>query len=227
LIAVNEESLMSQPPGPYGGQPPGYGQQPGPGQQPSSYPQQGSYPPPGGHPQHPGGYGQQGPYGPPPSYGQPPGPHDGGKRKSSLPWLLGGAGVLVIGGVVALILVLTSGADTSSPQGVAEAAVKAANAKDVDAIVDLSCQELKDKKDKIREDIDPAADPNTPDEFKNVTFTFTLDKVEQQGDDKATANVKVAFQNLPAEMKDLMPTTVKLNLTKESDQWRYCGIRTG
>jgi hypothetical protein len=151
---------MTQPPqqpGPYGGQPPGYGQQPGPGQQPGGYPQQGGYPPPGGYPQQggypqsgpqpvqqPGGYGppgQYGQYGQQPQYGQPDpyGSPYGEKKKSPMPWILAGGGVLVIGIVVVLILVLTGGSDTSSAQGAAEKAVAAINSRDVNASKEVDC----------------------------------------------------------------------------------------
>ncbi|RZS43459.1 hypothetical protein EV193_102439 [Herbihabitans rhizosphaerae] len=124
---------MSQPPqqpGPYGQQP-GYGQQGGYGppsggfpqqgpQQGGGYPQQqsGGYPQQGGYPQagqqqQPGGYPQQGGY--PPGGGFPP-----PQKKSPLPWILAIVGVLVIGGAVALILVL-SGGDEGSDSGHADA----------------------------------------------------------------------------------------------------------
>jgi len=156
---------MSQPPqqpGPYGGQQPGYGYQPGPGQQqPGGYPQQGGYPPPGGYPQQ-GGYPQTGPqpqqppggynpYGQPGQYGQQPpygyGPQGGAPTKSKLPWILGGGGVIVIAAVVVLILVLTGGSDSSSPQGVAEATVKAINDRDVNAGRELDCDKSGDAGD--------------------------------------------------------------------------------
>ena len=76
---------------------PGYPQQPGYPQHPG-YSQQPGYPQQQGYPQQ--GYPQQpyaGPYGQP-GFGQPP-----SKQKSSLPWILAGAGVLL---VVAIVLVL-------------------------------------------------------------------------------------------------------------------------
>jgi hypothetical protein len=134
-------------------------------------------------------------------------------------------GVVVIGGVVALILILTNGSDSSSPQAVAEAAVKAANAKDIDGMLELSCQKLKDDKDEIRENIDPASDPNVPEQYKQITISYTLGKVEQQGEDKATAEVNLAFQNVPEELKDAAQGTKgQLDLVKENEEWRVCGF---
>jgi hypothetical protein len=64
-----------------------------------------------------------------------------------LPWILGGGGVLVIAAVVVLILVLTGGSDSSSPQGVAEATVKAINDRDVNAGRELDCNKSGDMGD--------------------------------------------------------------------------------
>lgn len=218
---------MSQPPqqpGPWGGQP-GYGQQPGPGQPPGGYPQQGGYPPPG-HPQHGGypqagpqpphfgGYGQPGQFGQPGPYGQPGGPDHGARKKSPLPWILTGAGVIVIAVVAVLVITLTGGGDTSSPQGVAEAAVEAANAEDVDALTELTCA---GDKDKVRDTIDPgASDPSLAD----LKTNFKLGEVQQQGDDRATAKVTLSFQNVPEEMKDfLKEMEITMNLRNEDDAW--------
>ncbi|MCA1845883.1 MAG: hypothetical protein LC792_22380 [Actinobacteria bacterium] len=244
-VASKEEIPMTQPPqqpGPYGGQQPGYGNQPGPGQQPGGYPQQGGYPQGGGY-QQPGGYPQTGPqpqaqpggYGPPGQYGQPPqygypgayGPQGGGRRKSPLPWILGGGGLLVIGAVVVLILVLTGGPDTSTAQGVAKAVVSAANDKDANKIAELSCNEYKNDVKKIKERIDPASDPDTPQEYKNITVTYELGDVKETGNN-ATADVKIRFNNVPTELKDrLGESNGRMTLVKESGKWTFCGFGAG
>lgn len=149
-----------QPPGPYGGQPPGYGQQPDPGQGPGGYPQQGGYPyqggyyQQGGHPstgpqpmQQPGAYGQQDQYGQPGQFGQPspygqPGPYGPppvAPRKSPLPWIIAGGGVAAIAIVVVLILVLTGGSETSSPQAMSEEIARTINDHDTAAARALYC----------------------------------------------------------------------------------------
>jgi hypothetical protein len=237
---------MSQPPqqpGPYGGQPPGYGYQPGPGQQPGGYPSHGGYPQSGGYPQ-PGGYppagpgpqpsqGGYSPYGQPGQYGQQPqygypnayGPQGGGSgRKSVKPWIFAGGGVIVIAAVVVLILVLTGGPDTSNSREVAQAVVDAANAKDANTIAGLSCAKYKDKQTEIKQQIDPAADPEVPAEMKNVSVSFTLGNVSESGD-KATANVTVKFSNVPAALKSVLKdTTGKMALQKEGGKWTFCGF---
>lgn len=220
---------MSQPPqqpGQWGGQP-GWGQEPGPGQQPGGYPQQGGHPQQGGYQQQ-GGYPQTGPqpqqnpYGQQPQFGQqPPYGQPGGyggypqKKKSPLPWILAGGGVVVVAAVVVLIIVLTGGGDTSSPEGVAEAGVAAANDKDVDALAELSCSAN-------REAVKEAIDPGAADEaLKDVTVKFELGEVKTEGEDRATADVKMTLGNVPDEYKELLPEnfSAKLNLKQEGGEW--------
>lgn len=221
---------MSQPPqqpGQWGGQP-GWGQQPGPGQQPGGYPQQGGYPQSGGYPQQ-GGYPQTGPqqpYGQPGQYGQPQGygqPGYGGyppKKKSPMPWLLAGGGVLVVGIAVVLIIVLTGGADTSSPQGVAQAAVDAYNDKDVNAIKDVACSATKAEIDKTLSSagLNPSGDSS-----ENVEATAELGEVKQDGDNKATAQVKFTVTSVPDDMKEYVKegqtATQSIGMEKENGDW--------
>lgn len=148
--------MTSQPPpgGPY--DPHQQGGYPGaPGQPPSGPPPGGGYPPQGGGWGRPsgGGYGQ-----PPGGYGQPPGgyppaqyggPGFGGPpKKSALPWLLGGGGVVSL----ALIVVLGggflwpgwfkgsgSGVDQSDPQSVAKRVATVVTNKDAAGIREIDC----------------------------------------------------------------------------------------
>ncbi|HEX6361167.1 hypothetical protein [Actinophytocola sp.] len=226
---------MSQPPqqpGPWGGQP-GWGQQPGPGQQPGGYPPQGSYPPQSGYPQ-PGGYPQTGPqpqqygqpaygqpaYGPPGPYGQPTGYGYPPRKKSPMPWLLAGGGVVVIAVVVVLVIALTGGSDTSSPEGVAKAAVAAANDNDIDALTKLTCSGS-------RADVEAQmADPSELDpSLADVKVSYELGDVTTEGEDKATAKITITFENLPAEAEGFIrPTTVPLNLRKKDGEWCLDGF---
>jgi hypothetical protein len=123
--------------------------------------------------------------------------------------------------------VLTGGPDTSTAQGVAKAVVSAANNKDADKIASLSCNEYKNDVKKIKERIDPASDPETPAELKNISVTFELGAVKETGD-KATADVKVKFNNVPAALKDkLGDTDGRMTLVKESGKWTFCGFGAG
>jgi len=73
---------------------------------------------------------------------QPPARPPG--RRWPLPWLLGG-GAILLAGVVVLVVVLGSGPDTSTPQGVAEGVVDALNDEEYTDIVDLACADYRDE----------------------------------------------------------------------------------
>jgi hypothetical protein len=131
-----------------------------------------------------------------------------------MPWILAGGGVVVVAVVVVLIIVLTSGADTSSPQGVAEAAVSAANDQDIDSLVDLTCEADKTDVEKV---VDPGKiDPS----LSGMTMNFELQGVQTQGDDKATATVMVTYGNVPDEIKDYVKNgPQELSMRKEGSDW--------
>ncbi|TDP92173.1 hypothetical protein [Labedaea rhizosphaerae] len=199
---------MSQPPGPYGQQPgyggqQPYGQQPY-GQQPGGYPQSGGYPQQGypqSGPQPQQGYQQAGGYGGyPGGYGQPP-------KKSPMPWILGIGGAVVVAVVVVLIIVLSGGGsgDTSSPNGVAQAAVDAINNKDADAANKLSC-----KSGGSVEDSSKALE-----ELKNADVHASLKGDPQVNGDTATAtvNMDVTYQGHHIN-QDL-----ELSMKKNGDSW--------
>jgi hypothetical protein len=160
-----------QQPGPNDPQGGGYPQSGGFPQQPGGYqpnPQSGGFQQPGGYPPG-GGYEQQGGYQQPGGYQQQPGgyqpgyPQPGGyqqpgmggfqpgfpggmppQRKSALPWILTGGGVLVVGVVILLLFVFGvfgggSGANTSNPKDVAQAYVTALNNNDSSTMKSLAC----------------------------------------------------------------------------------------
>jgi uncharacterized protein YxeA len=202
---------MSQPPfqpGQFGEQPGGQPQQPGghpqqggfpaqqggfPQQQPGGFPQQGAFPQPGGdpqagYPQQPGGDPQAGypqqQAGYPPQGGQPqPGwaPHDAPKKRGSLPWILVGGGVLVVGVVVTLILTLGG----NSPDGAAKSFITALRAGDVNAANALIC----DEKDRLPAELFEKADQDRA-EISDLTIT----SVDEQGD-KATVKFEATDSN--------------------------------
>jgi hypothetical protein len=228
---MREKHAMSQPPqqpGQWGGQP-GWGQQPGPGQQPGGYPQTGGYPQQGGYQQQ-GDYPQQGPqqqpygqpnpYGQPTGYGQPPYGAYPPRKKSPLPWILAGGGVVVVAVVVVLIIALTGGADTSSPEGVAQAAVDAYNDKSIDGIKEVACSATKEAIDKT---LDSAGLNPTGDSSENVQATAELGEVKQDGDNKATAEVKFTVTSVPDDMKEYVKegqtATQSLGMEKENGDW--------
>ena len=167
---------------PYGAQPGGQSYGPPPGGQP------GYGTPPGGQPYGQQQFGQPGPYGQPP-YGQP-------QQKSKLPLILAGAGVVVIGVVVTLILVLTGG---NSPQGVAETVVDGIKNRNPDVIKDVACEP---------QDID--SDFDTTDEALPTDFDITLGEVTESGD-TATAIVKVTVEGQSFDGK--------ISMKKDGGDW--------
>jgi hypothetical protein len=214
---------MTQPPGPQGpyphypqGQPPsgGFPQQP--------YPQQGGWPQqqgwpgqPGGWQQQPGGWPdqQQHPYGQPGQFpGDDPFADEDDKKKSKLPWILGGLGALVvIGGVIVLILVLGSGASKGgTAQETAEAFATAFNDRDADGLKALLCEaNLQGETGKALDSGEAFA--NAPD---NIDIELT--KVEQAGDDTATAHYKQVEEGKQHD------GTIEVPLVKNGDVWEVC-----
>ncbi|GAB2964806.1 Rv0361 family membrane protein [Saccharothrix stipae] len=262
-------SVPPQQPGPYGQQPGQFGQQPGQfGQQPGYGQQPGGYPPPGqGFPQGgqqpgygtpPGGYGQPGqpgpgqqPYGQPgqfnqPGYGQPGGFGDPygapPKKKSPLPWILGGVGALAVIGVVVVLVVVMGGGGNGTAKDAADSYVAAVNSRDFDKLKTLTCTEKHGTIDDIKKATDPGAFAaelekeleNLPPEFKeqveaaqeaakDIKVNLTVDKVEEKSDTEATATVSVKFQGVPDSMKEYVKDdTDTLPLKKTDDGWVAC-----
>lgn len=216
---------MSQPPGPQGP----YQQYPGQNQ-----------PPGGGYPGGPGGPGGPGPqpgggYGPPP--GPPPGvdPYgDSGGKKSKLPWILGGVGLLVAAGVaVVLIFVLGGGgASAGSPTELADDVVKAMNERDAEGLAEMGCEgSSAESKEKVQEGLDQldlSKNPNIPaqvrDLVKDIKISFTRGKVQESGE-TATADIQTKFDNVPAQLEGQIPApTLKLQM---KDEGGWCATDMG
>ncbi|MEB3367146.1 Rv0361 family membrane protein [Saccharopolyspora mangrovi] len=230
-------------------QPPGqggWGQQPG-GQYPPSggqpYPQQpgGQYPQTGGQPfQQPGypqqpqaGYPQQAhpnPYG---GYGQPP------KKKSPLPWILGGVGgVVVIAVIIALVVVFTGG--PGDPKPVAQDAVDSINAKDFPALQSVSCkkeraglQEVVDTMEGKGGDVAELkkyglTDADVQKFIDGMTFQMTLGEVVDNGDNTATAKVtgemRMTGQIMGQDLSQMPPTPLDedFKMVVENGEWKIC-----
>jgi hypothetical protein len=212
---------MSQPPqqpGQWGGQP-GYGGQQGPGQQPGGYPQsgghpqqggfpqQGGYPPSGQQPQQGGNFGQQGQFGQQAPYGQPGGYGYGPQKKSKTPWIIAGGAAVVVAVAVVLVIVLTG--SSGSPQGVAEDAIAAVNAKDTGKLNELTCDSAKDKAGTL--------DPKDLEPGQGLQVKASLGEVKESGD-TATAEMKL---ELTGDLPEGVPAgagkaTVTLKLADES-----------
>ncbi|SDC11015.1 Rv0361 family membrane protein [Actinokineospora iranica] len=206
-----------QQPGQYPGQQPQPGQQTGPQPTGQPGPQQGPYQ--GQYAQQPGQYGQQpDPYGQQPGqYGQQPDPYGQGgygqygqpQKKSPMPWILAGGGLLVIGIVVTLVLVLTGGSDASTARGAAQAYLDAVTSRSAEAHNKLVC----DESDKVTQsDIDKA--------FKgdDEVGDPKLGDVVEKGD-TATATFTVTVNG--------KQTSPKIRLRKQGENWCVSGFGGG
>ncbi|WP_156893728.1 hypothetical protein [Actinokineospora enzanensis] len=111
-------------------------------------------------------------------------------------WLLSGAGVLVLAAVVVLVVALTRGSDTSTPEGAAQAIVDAFAAKDEQALATVSCPGA-------AHPLDLAA--------PSPMVGAELGGVRLDGADEAIANVTIRFTGSTRE--------VEMGLAKESGQW--------
>ncbi|MDI2027281.1 hypothetical protein QFW96_01610 [Saccharopolyspora sp. TS4A08] len=228
-----------QPPGQGGwGQQPG-GQQPG-GQFPPSggqqYPQQpgGQFPPSGGqqYPQQPGYPPQQpypNPYG---GYGPPP------KKKSPLPWILGGVGglVVIVGVVITLVIVLTGG--PGDPRPVAQQAVDMMNNKDFAGIQGLTCdkastevQDMVDTMEGKGSQFDQLEDMGIPPSeiqrmVDSMEIKFMLGDVVDNGDNTATAHfngtMSLHIEVMGQRMDQDVPINETNDLVVENGEWKLC-----
>ncbi|AXX29625.1 hypothetical protein KCV87_08855 [Actinosynnema pretiosum subsp. pretiosum] len=223
-----QSGQFGQQPGQYGqqpGQPGQFGQQPGygqPGQQPG-YGQPGQ---PGQYGQQPGQFGQQ-PYGQP---GQPGFDQYGGvppKKKSPLPWVLGGVGALVVIGVVVTLVMVLGGGGGSSAQEVAERYVAATNG-DGELDEDMLCAADAAKIAELNKQFENMEKPDLGDlpdsPASQMKATNTLGKVTENGD-KGTFEVIMKFENVPDIMKEYVKDTTRtMDVVKEDGGWKVCNV---
>jgi hypothetical protein len=225
---------QTPPPGGYPQQPGGYPQTGGQPQQPGGYPQQpGAYPPgapgqPGGYPQTggfqqpPGGYPQTGGFGQPGAYGQQPGgfppgyPAGGGPQKNKTPFILAGAGVVVV-----LLVVFVggfawpgffTGGSTSSPTDVANSFLSAVKNDDPDALNALLCTKLSPQV--IQQQRQDALDDKSTITATSVVGTPTI------SGNTASAQVSVTEQ-LPVSEGGRSDTS-SLTLTMQQQNGGWC-----
>ncbi|MBE9373533.1 hypothetical protein IQ251_03625 [Saccharopolyspora sp. HNM0983] len=218
-----------QPPGPGGWGPQQPGQYPqGPPQQPQQpggwqgppggqYPQSG--PPPG---QYPGG---QQPH--PPQGGYPPGFDGPPKKKSPLPWILGGAGALVVvAGVVIAIVLSTGGA--GDPRETAQEYTDAMNAKDFATVGQMHCQDDQDQVEQFANPAKSFEDEGMPAEqaqelADSLQFQLTLENVREEGGEKATASFSGDMAMSFAGQEQTFPVNQERSMIVEDGEWRFCG----
>ena len=213
----------------YGQQPgqPGYGQQPGQGQ-PGQYGQQ-----PGQYGYDQPGYGQPGqsgqgpqpgqPYGTPPGgFGPPPGYGPPAKR-SALPWILGGIGVLVVL-TLAVGAFFAFGDQGNDPQQVAQTVVDEMNKLEnanASTIENVLCT---GDKETFRQEFDEFV--NGFKELKEQAgegfeATFTLGDVRTEGDTGSFDIIaEASFQG------ETNKETIPAQLVREDGDWKVCDLQS-
>jgi hypothetical protein len=220
-----------QQPGPFGQQPGGYPQQQPQqpyGQQPAGgfgYPQTGpQQQQPYGQPQ-PGPFGQQpGAYNP---YGQPGFPGQMPKKKSPLPWILGGVGLVVVVVIVLVAVSLTGGGTSGTPQDAAKSIVAMFNSRDYTGLENATCAKLKSSVDSTVSKFDPAKNPNVPADLKDLKLNLALNGVTSSSDTSAKASVSLHYENVPTKyQKALKDRNGSMTLAKEDGSWKVCGLST-
>ncbi|KAA5832032.1 hypothetical protein ABT337_02730 [Saccharopolyspora hirsuta] len=225
----------------FGGQQPGgqYPQQPG-GQYPPSGPQQGfgqqpggAYPPSG--PQQQAGFGGQPPYPPTSPYGQPG--FEPPKKKSPLPWILGGVGgVVVIALIITLVVVFTGG--PGDPRSVAQKGIDAINAKDFATLQTMACQKEKEQFQEIIDTMEGKGgelgdlknmgmtDADIKKMLDGLKIEMTLGDVKDNGDN--TANAKVTGQMtfnmeyMGQQINQSQPIDEEFKMVVEEGEWKLC-----
>lgn len=241
-----------QQPGPFGQQPGGYPQQP---PQPGGYPQQPQqpygqqpsggfgYPQTGPQPQQPYGQPQPGAYGQQPQqpgqFGQQPGGYNpyqqpgfpGGqmppKKKSPLPWILGGVGLVVVVVIVLVVVSLMGGGTSGKPEDAAKSIVAMFNSRDYTGLENATCAKLKSSVDSTVGKFDPAKNPNVPADLKDLKLNLALNGVTSSSDTSAKASVSLHYENVPAKYQKLIKDmNGSMTLTKEDGSWKVCGLST-
>jgi hypothetical protein len=122
--------------------------------------------------------------------------------------------VIVIAVVVVLIFALTGGSDTSSPEGVARAAVDAINDQDTDALKDITCDGAPSSSGSFSDSI-PAG----------LEVKAELGEVKKTSDTEATATITMsiggdAAKNLPGGNASI---PVPLKLANKDGKWCVAG----
>lgn len=129
-----------------------------------------------------------------------------------------------------VLLIVFLGGGPGDPKEAAQQVVAGMNAKDADALADLTCEK---ERDSVRENIDKldlSKNPQVPPQMKNMSVNFTLGEVKEIDDSNATAQVKLKFENVPAELSAVPqiqnPPALTMKLVDE-DGWKVCDVDTG
>lgn len=190
---------MSQPPGQWQG----YPEQ----DDPRTVPQVGTRQPRYGQQWQPMQAAQPGQYWQP-GYGYPQ------RRRHPLAWVLTGIG-LFMAIVVTLVLVLNSGPDTDSPEGVAEAFAEAIDDEDYEDLLGLACADSREYMEETVEGLDEYAN--------QLALSAEVDDVTMTSDDNAVAEITLTAARASGGMGSSSGTddenTIDLRLTAEDGGW--------
>lgn len=149
------------------------------------------------------------PYGPhwQPGYAAP-------RRRNTAAWVVLGGGLLVVGLVITLVFVLTSGPDTDTPEGVAEAVADVFNDHDFEELSTLSCADDED----VAETVDVLTGYGS-----QFGATAKVDDVDTIGDDRAVAELMLTYTKIPDELSGVLEVgdkeDVDLSLAEENGEW--------
>jgi hypothetical protein len=175
------------------------------------------------------GYGQQ-PYGAPQGYGQPgfgqgfgavPPP----KKKSPLPWILGGGGVMIVAVVVAVLVATLGGA--GDPRPVAQELVDKMNNKDYASMSGMVCERKKAEQSQL----DPRRQLKdmglTEAQMKQLEESMkihvALGAVTDHGDETATAKISGTINmTFMGQTMPPAPYNTDLNMIVEGGSWKVC-----
>lgn len=156
-------------------------------------------------PQH----GQPAQYGP---YWQPG--HGAPRRRNTAAWVVLGGGLFVVGLVVTMVFVLTSGPDRDTPEGVAEAVADAFNDHDFEELTTLSCA---DDKEDVADTVDMLTGYGS-----QFGATAKVDDVDTVGD-RAVAELTLTYTMVPKELDGVIEVgateDVDLALSSEKGEW--------
>lgn len=134
-------------------------------------------------------------------------------RRRHHPALFACAGLAAVALITTLVIVLTSGPDTSDPYTVASAAVEAFNDGDSTDLVMLSCAEDDQEVEMIE---------RVPGDEQPV-ITVALEQVLGDGPDRGVAFLTVTYTEVPEKMRDLVgegsTRRSRLGLEERDGEW--------
>jgi hypothetical protein len=136
------------------------------------------------------------------------------RRRNTMPWVVFGGGLFVVGMIFTLVFVLNSGPDTDTPEGVAEAVADAFNDHDFEELTTLSCA---DDKENMAATVDELNEYGS-----QFGATAKVDDDDTAGG-RAVAELTLTYTKVPDELDGVIDVgdteDVNLELTAENGEW--------